>query len=182
MMEPDAMLQTLIEELPPAIFEMPLECIFADNFRCRALCSVLYRIAAGKDVELTTLGVTLHFLRFDFANHVADEEQALFQLLRERMLVSDGLEQFLTELRSQPDLTGQVVNGLEGLQESRKGRCPPLGLRELLESFVKAERRRISVENVVLLPVARQRLSQSDLALLGRAMRSRRLSSPAHAN
>ena len=182
MMEPDAMLQTLIEELPPAIFEMPLECIFADNFRCRALCSVLYRIAAGKDVELTTLGVTLHFLRFDFANHVADEEQALFQLLRERMLVSDGLEQFLTELRSQPDLTGQVVNGLEGLQESRKGRCPPLGLRELLESFVKAERRRISVENVVLLPVARKRLSQSDLTLLGRAMRSRRFSDSAHVN
>ncbi|MDO8358569.1 MAG: hypothetical protein Q7T08_00845 [Devosia sp.] len=51
-----------------------------------------------------------------------------------------------------------------------------------LERFVKAERRRVSVENIVLLPVARQRLSQGDLAWLSRAMRSRRLSNPAHAN
>ena len=176
------MLQALVEELPPAFFDMPLECIFADNFRCRALCSVLYQIAGGENVELTTLRVTLRFLRFDFANHVADEEQALFLLLRKRVLASDGLEPVFTELCFEPDLSDRVVDGLEGLQASRNGRCPRPGFRKLLESFVKTERRRVSVENVVLLPIARQRLSQGDLAWISRAMRSRRLSNPDHAN
>lgn len=182
MTETNAILQTLVEELPPAFFDMPLECIFADNFRCRALCSVLYQIADGENVEPTTLRVTLRFLTLDFANHVADEEQGLFLLLRERMLTSDGLEPIFAELSLMPDLSDRVVDGLEGLQESRKGRCPQPGFRKLLESFVKGERRRVSVENVVLLPVARRRLSQDDLSWLSRAMRSRRRSTLAHAN
>ena len=182
MTETDAMLQTLVEELPPAIFEMPLECIFADNFRCRALCSVLHQIAGGDDVELKTLQVTLRFLQFDFASHVADEERSFFPLLRERALVSDSLEQIFTEPCFQPDLSNRVVDGLERLRDSRKEPCPRPAFCEVMESFVKAERRRVSVENVVLLPLARQRLSQGDLAWLSRAMRSRRLSNVAHAN
>ena len=175
MTEPDTVLHALIEELPPAFFDMPLECIFADNFRCRALCKMLDRIADGVPVGPPTVQVTLRFLRVDFASHVADEEQTFFPLLRERVHASDDIEQIFAQLRFPPDLYDRVGDGLEKLKEGTGDRVPQREFCALLRSFVSAERRHVSVENVVLLPLARRRLTAADLTRLGIAMRSRRL-------
>lgn len=170
----NSMLQALAEALPPAFFDTPLDCIFADNFRCRVLCNVLSQIVDGAELDLKSLRVALHFLRIDFVSHLADEEQALFPLLRERAQAADHVEHIWADLRFPPDMLERVVDGLAGLRESRRLHLPRPQFRKLLEKFVETERRHVSIENARLLPLARRRLSQSDLAWLGRAMQSMR--------
>lgn len=182
MTKTDPILHAPVEALPPASFDSPLEGIFADNFRCRVLCNVLYQIADGEEVGVKTLQAAQRFLRVDFVDHLADEQQALFPLLRERVQPADGIERIWADLRFPPDMLERVVDGLTALPEGRKGYAPRLRFRKLLEKFVGTGRRHVSIEIVVLLPLARRCLSQSDLAWLGRAMRLRRLSHPTYAN
>jgi hemerythrin-like domain-containing protein len=164
------MLETLGEPMPPAYLETPLECIFADNFRCRLMCNALEAIAGEEVPDTRTLQVTRQFLARDFSFHQLDEEQGLFPLLRRRLPASDEVRAALPGLLLDHELVGEVMDGLTGL--SRHGGERSQTLRSLLQHFAKTERRHVSVENVVVLPAARKRLSADDLALLSSVMRS----------
>lgn len=167
-------LATLSEPLPDALFGSPLECIFADNFRHRVLCNLLDSVSGGKTLDRETVGVVLAFLRSDFSIHLADEEGSLFPMLRNRAVATDGFPAILDQIRMDRQLLDQLIQGLERLAAIPSKAVPTPKLRLLLQTFTAIERKHVTVENVVVLPLARLRLTASDLASLGEAMIARR--------
>lgn len=172
-MEPDlsAMLQTLIDEVPLEYLSDPLDYIFADNFRCRVLCNVLDVIDSRSTVGAAALETCRSFLLADFLTHIADEKQALFPLLLERTTAEDGVQDVIRRQRTSFATVNRLADEL-----SRLG-ADQWAIRDatrLIHSFVAAEREHITIENVVVLPVARRRLRAADLEWLGRVMRDHR--------
>lgn len=166
-----AMLQTLVEEVPPEYLTDPLDYIFADNFRCRVLCNVLDVIDSGSSVGVAALETCRSFLLADFLTHIADEKQALFPLLLERTTAEDGVLDVIRRRRTSFAIVNRVADELARLEADRWAIRNAAGL---IHSFVAAEREHITVENVIVLPVARRRLRSADLEWLGSVMRDHR--------
>lgn len=172
-MEPDlpAMLQTLIDEVPLEYLSDPLNYIFADNFRCRVLCNVLDVIDSRGGVWVAALETCRTFLLADFLTHIADEKQALFPLLLERTTAEDGVQDVIRRRRTSFATVNRVADELARLEADRWAARDGAGL---IHAFVAAEREHITIENVVVLPVARRRLGSADLEWLGGVMRDHR--------
>jgi hypothetical protein len=164
------MLDTLAETMPPAYLETPLECIFADNFRCRLMCDALDVLAGEEIPDARTLRIIQQFLARDFSFHQLDEEQGLFPLLRRRLPASDEVRAALPGLLLDHELVGDVMDGLAWLGGHRGER--PARLKGLLQHFARTERWHVSVQNGSVLPTARKRLSAEDLEGLSAIMRS----------
>lgn len=173
-MAPDlpAMLQTLVEEVPPEYLTDPLNYIFADNYRCRVLCNVLDVIDSGSGVGVAALETCRSFLLADFLTHIADEKQALFPLLLERTTAEDGVQDVIRRRRTSFATVNRVADELARLEVDRWAARHGA---DLIHSFVTAEREHITIENVVVLPVARRRLRSADLEWLGSVMRDHRI-------
>ena len=172
-MEPDlpAMMQTLIDGVPLEYLSDPLDYIFADNFRCRVLCNVLDVIDAHSSVGAAALETCRSFLLADFLTHIADEKQALFPLLLERTTAEDGVLDVIRRRRTSFATVNRVADELSRLGAGQWAIRDATGL---IHSFVAAEREHITIENVVVLPVARRRLRAADLEWLGAMMRDHR--------
>ncbi len=177
------MLQTLIEELPPAFFDTPAGLHLRGQLPLPGLCSVLsrsYRSRTERRTDDLGSDPTLPS-RSTFANHVADEEAGTVSTpSRADAQVAMVSNTYQADLRFATDNR----LGREWSMGSRGSGKPERGCTTLVASRAAGEvRRRRSedasqCENADFFPLARQRLSQSDLALLGRAMRSRRLPAP----
>jgi hemerythrin-like domain-containing protein len=167
----------LIEPAPPALLSDPLGFFFAEHFRQRRLCNLMEQLAnaAALDRDLTS-GI-LAFLQDDMVLHVQDEEEDLFPLMRRRCPPEDEIERVLSALTAEHagdrHLSGLVV---EGLQTALADGRPPsayAGLREAMVDFARNERRHLALENSVVLPLARLRLTEDDLATLSACMTRR---------
>lgn len=167
--------------IPPneaALLESPLDYIFADHFRVRVVCNMLDMLAddiVGEGRRLAPLLV--RFLREDFMNHLEDEEQGLMPLLHKRLLVGDEVDEALGQVTSEHEadrqITARLVARLDELVE-RGAVAEPGVLAEAARAFAEFQRRHIVWENVVLLPIARLRLTRSDLRQLAADMTRRR--------
>lgn len=161
---------------PPDQLAQPLDYIFAEHFRQRVLCNVLDRIASGSSADRVLLRAVVRFLTSDFAPHVRDEEEDLFPLLRRRAEPDDGLVQLIDQLSEEhaaDKLDAQEI--IEGLQDLlRKTGRVPAALAKLLRRFAANERHHLTVENAIVLPLARLRLTREDLWSLGHRMAQRR--------
>jgi hemerythrin-like domain-containing protein len=151
----------LIEPAPPALLSDPLGFFFAEHFRQRRLCNLMEQLAnaAALDRDLTS-GI-LAFLQDDMVLHVQDEEEDLFPLMRRRCPPEDEIERVLSALTAEHagdrHLSGLVVEGL----------------REAMVDFARNERRHLALENSIVLPLARLRLTEDDLAMLSACMTRR---------
>lgn len=167
--------------IPPneaALLESPLDYIFADHFRVRVACNMLDMLAAdivGEGRRLAPLLV--RFLREDFMNHLEDEEQGLMPLLQQRLLVGDEVDEALGQVTAEHEadrqITARLVTRLDELVE-RGAVAEPGVLAEAARAFAEFQRRHIVWENVVLLPIARLRLTRNDLRHLAADMTRRR--------
>jgi hemerythrin-like domain-containing protein len=171
-------LETLNTMPPAEQFLSPLDYIFADHFRQRTLCAMLDRIATEESVDRKAVATVLRFMRGDFGLHVLDEEEDLFPLLRRRTEPEDRIEDILAELCQEHDAdrkdASDIVEGLEAIEESGAHRPPTSAFRRLLQRFAANERRHLTVENAIVMPLARARLNADDLRNLGRRMAARR--------
>lgn len=180
MIDPESAVPHEIEVLgaapPPDQLAQPLDYIFAEHFRQRVLCNVLDTIASGRSTERTLLQAAICFLKTDFAPHVCDEEEDLFPLLRRRAEPDDEVVQLidrLSEEHAADKLDAQeIIEGLQGLLR-KTGRVPAT-LAKLLRRFAANERHHLTVENAIILPLARLRLTREDLWSLGHRMAQRR--------
>lgn len=176
--EAKAMALQALDTMPPAAqLTTPLDYIFADHFRQRVLCSVLDDIAETGVVDRDIAAAALRFLKTDFAPHVIDEEEDLFPLLRRRSQPEDRIEDVLGDLSQEHasdklDADG-IVEGLQTVLESDDNAADD-DLRILLRRFAASERRHLIVENAIVMPLARTRLTKDDLRNLGRRMAARR--------
>ncbi len=166
----------MIEALknPPskALICQPIEYIYCDHYRQRVLCSALDRVAdEGKPGSKLALSI-LRFLESDFGVHVLDEEEDLFPLLRRRAQWEDRLEKVLGQLSAEHLADKEDCEQIQLL--FRDGLKSSGDWKSLLRRFASNERHHLLLENAIVLPLARARLTESDLYSLGRRMAARR--------
>jgi hemerythrin-like domain-containing protein len=110
--------------------------------------------------------------------HIADEEEDLFPLLRRRCPPEDEIDRVLVMLSGEHetdrDLAGLIKSGLEAALEDGKPISAYAGLHQTMTEFARNEGRHLALENSIVLPLARLRLTDHDLDLLSRHLIQRR--------
>ena len=161
---------------PPAeLLGAPIDYFFADHFRQRTLCRLIDEISNARECDDECVRAVVRFLGDDFGKHIADEEEDLFPLLQLRGepddRIGDIVGQLCEEHAADRKDADAVAAGLDALLD-RSGYST--ALRKLLRRFAANERRHFLVENAIVLPLARARLTADDLVDLGRRMARRR--------
>jgi hemerythrin-like domain-containing protein len=167
-----------IEPASSALLSDPLDFFFAEHFRQRKVCNCLERLATIKALDVTLATELLGFLRRDMALHVQDEEEDLFPLMRLRCSLEDGIERVIAALSAEHagdrHLADIVITGLESALADGPLPAADPELRDAMIDFARNERRHLALENSVVLPLARLRLTAADLAELSARLTRRR--------
>jgi hemerythrin-like domain-containing protein len=167
-----------IETISPDLIHDPVSFFFAEHFRHRQLCRMIDELSRATFFDAARIAVVVDFLRFEAPIHIIDEEEDLFPLLRRRRLEEDDLEGVLGVLASEHKadalLGAEVRRRLEECLEGHLAPGSDLEGRKALASFAAQERRHLALENAVVLPIARLRLTPHDLAGLSRRLAARR--------
>lgn len=156
----------------------PLDYIFAEHFRQRVLCNALDEIADQKQPDHQMIKAVLRFLRVDFAPHMQDEEHDLFPLLRKRAEPGDRIDDVigqLTQEHAADRLDAKLIT--EGLSKVLAGKAATgatSSLGKVLHRFAENERNHLTLENAIVLPLARARLTSDDLDEISQQMAARR--------
>lgn len=170
--------EALTQALPPSLFYEPIDYVFADHFRQRTLCRVLDDLADMAVIDFDLLDPALEFLKREFGPHVLDEEEDLFPLLRSRAEPEDEINEVLGQLCEEHAADETDAKQIIALLETAKSNAETAELtnndRELLRRFAANERQHLIVENAIVLPLARARLSETDKQNLGMRMAARR--------
>ena len=154
----------------------PLRCIHDSNLCERGVCAILERIATPGEPERGAAERALRFLREQLPLHMEDEERDLFPLLRRRCGAEDEIDRAIQRLRgghrqARADLP-EVIAILERLRAGTAG--PSAGECAVLRRHAGHARRHLTLENAIILPFARLRLKEEDLADLRLQMMRRR--------
>ena len=167
-----------IEDMPLGLLSDPLAWFFAEHFRHRQLCRAIEEIAASGTLQTERIAKVVDFLRFDLPLHVIDEEEDLFPLLRRRSLPEDEIQEVLgvlsAEHKEDVDQARQVRLMLEACLADRSLPSAEATKRAMLIEFARQERNHLALENAVVLPIAKLRLSQDDLQEISRRLAARR--------
>jgi hemerythrin-like domain-containing protein len=170
----------------PETFEDPLEFIRDDHARQLRMCNLLDAFTEKLELEpvMPLASALLEYLRGDLPLHTQDEEQDLRPVLEERCEPEDGLDEVLKQMSKEHelnrDLVSFLIDDLEALADGRT-LSNPVRLLMNVKEFSETQRQHVTWEERVLLPLARQRLTQEDLAKIGRNMAARRKESEAEA-
>lgn len=174
----DSALETLTTELHAHLLRQPIEYIFADHIRQRALCFLLDEIASGNCAEPDTIRAVCSFLETEFKPHILDEEAGLFPLLRQRAEPEDEIDDMLGQLMEEHESDGkdarEIIDALHQLVVSEVPDQPSKAVADLMTRFAANERQHLIVENSIALPLARVRLTQEDCKDLARRMAEHR--------
>ncbi len=164
-----------IKPIPPDLIEQPLDFIYAEHHRQREVAGILLLIAEG---EFDHDGVKrlVDFLENDFAQHINDEEIVLFPVLRQLCLPEDNIDAIIERLQEEhqgdESIGDEVIEVLKMRLESESLDNKAIRKIRLLAEHI---RQHLALENSVLLPIARVRLAESDLKILGDMLKDRRV-------
>lgn len=171
-------LEALCNAPPSSQLAEPLDYIFAEHFRQRVLCNTLDEIADQEQPDREMIEAVLRFLRVDFAPHMLDEEHDLFPMLRRRAEPEDRIDDVigqLTQEHAADRLDAKLIT--EGLAKVLAGKAVTgveTSLAKLLHRFAENERNHLTLENAIILPLARIRLTADDVRNLAQRMAARR--------
>ncbi len=160
-------------------FRDPLAFLYAEHYRNRVICNTLDAASLPLERALSTreLESIVDFYTVDRLFHIADEEDSLFPLLRKRCRPSDNLPEILTlleaEHRSDQALIDTVLDSFLALMRHQSIANPDM-LAARSRAMSDFQRRHLAWENSVVMPLAKRRLTETDLIDLGRAMAERR--------
>ncbi|MGE0661497.1 MAG: hemerythrin domain-containing protein [Hyphomonadaceae bacterium] len=162
----------------PVLPSDPIEFLLAEHLNHRRMCNALERLAVASAFDATRITGLLDFIRFDLTLHVIDEEEDVFPLLRRRCLPEDQIDAVLDRLTGEhaedKALSERARDALNACLIERK---PPTGIEggaAALVTFARHERGHLALENAVIIPLARRRLSEDDLVSLGQRFVARR--------
>ena len=164
---------------PPPAFMLnePIDYMFADHFRQRTLCTILDQIADAAEPDHEAISASIEFLKTEFGPHVQDEEQDLFPVLQQRATEEDEIGPILDQLGEEHAADKvDAASIIEQLAHLKSRKVTKIGskLAQLLKRFAANERQHLIVENAIVLPLARARLTTEDCKLLGQRMAARR--------
>ena len=167
-----------VGETPEDLLGDPIAWFFAEHQRHRQFCDLMQRAAAAVSFDEEVIDWLLDFVIHELALHVLDEEEDLFPLMRRRALPEDKLDRLLDRLSVEhaKDLTrtAAVRHHLETCIRQRAPIGQNNARRRALEGFVAQERSHLALENAVVLPIARRRLTERDLVDLSNRLAVRR--------
>lgn len=167
-----------IERSPPALLKEPLEFLFAEHYRHRQMCKILEFLASSPVFDAGLIASTDDFIRYDLALHVIDEEEDLFPLLRRRCAPDDDIEDVLGRLSSEHAMDQALAREVRALfAQALEKREPPSRLPggpTTLTALARQERSHMALENAVVMPLARRRLSPEDCENLSVRLAARR--------
>lgn len=157
----------------------PLDALERDHALQMGLCDILEEIADSlpSDINRSRCREAASALRQELPLHHLDEEQGLFPLLRRRAAQSDQFAAIMARLSSEHAADEGFAEELtEELERLGDGFNPtnPEALGYMLRGFFESYRRHIHWENEILLPLARETLTETDLDELSRVMSSHR--------
>lgn len=167
-------------------FEDPLDFIRQDHARQLRMCNLLDAFTEKLELEPVKplASALLDYLTGDLPLHTQDEEEDLRPALEARREPEDGLDDVLKQMSKEHelnrDLVSFLIDDLEALAEGRT-LSNPVRLLMNVKEFSETQRRHVTWEEQVLLPLARQRLTPEDLARIGRNMAARRKDNEAEA-
>ena len=171
-------LEALSTRPPDSLFTEPSEYVFADHFRQRTLCKILDDIATAETIDLEMVQAALAFLKTEMGPHVLDEEEDLFPLLRSRVMPEDEIDMILGQLSQEHAADEvdalQIIKILEALISSDNSEGIDADAVKLLKRFASNGRQHLILENAIVLPLARVRLTEIDCNKLSRRMADRR--------
>lgn len=187
--EPFAMDTTAIPAAPPTLLHLlaaltrdeedtgPFERLQGQRLMLLAVCALLDSLSGACPPLQQRMAASLAaYLRIDFPAMVAEEEESLLPLLRARLLLGDDFDQVLRQMdeehrhdRRQAALLAVECEALAGglLDEAAV-------LFNACRAFAEQQRRHLAWEDATVLPLARGRLTATDLALWNRQTRGRR--------
>jgi iron-sulfur cluster repair protein YtfE (RIC family) len=164
--------------MPRELLDDPLEFFTADHLRQRAAFTLIEQLAGADTLDRGLAVHVLDFLEADMVAHVLDEEDDLFPLLRRQCEPEDDIEHVLGDLSAEHSAVERTaVDIRSGLAEALKAGCAAgdiKGLGKMMIDFAQAENRHLALENGIVLPLARVRLTQDDLRDLSGRMKKRR--------
>lgn len=143
------------------------------------LCDMLETIADSLPDEVDPLQCrqALTCLQLELPLHHKDEEVGLFPLLEKRAKPKDRLTEHLAQLSlehaTDESFADELSQELESLSQGDRPANPNM-LGYMLRGFFESYRRHLHWENTVLLPLARKRLTGSDLEQLAKTMQRHR--------
>ena len=166
-----------IPAVSTALLAAPLQWFWAAHERHRQMCRLLDDLAEADEVWPEATALLLAYIETEIPDHIRDEEDALFPLLRRRCPPQDNIAAVLASLaadhRADIDLAAGVAAVLRDCLESSVPPCRDETHRARLHAFASHERHHLALENAVVLPIAKHRLSEADLSSISRRLLGR---------
>lgn len=158
------------------LLENPLDFIAEDHMQEREVCALIDNVAREHPVDSEDIARVLSFLIEDLPQHLADEEIDLFPMMQERCDPEEEIDKVISRLQADhahaigdspaiAALLDETANGERQLTETD---------RKKLTEFASQARRHLILENAIVLPLARARLTSADLATMRTHMLERR--------
>ena len=167
------------EALPRDRRDDPLDLIEAEHARLMEMAEHILELVEKGDIEAVAseADMLLDYLTGELPRHARDEEDDLASLLRARCAPEDHVERVLAALSQEHTVDAflgrHAALDLQVLAIGR-GLEIPSRLFDNLHMLAEAQRRHLSWENEVVLPLARRRLLPEDLERLSQGMATRR--------
>lgn len=170
-------LMPFIEQIPDTLLDEPLEYMFADHFRQRVALTMLQHFAEEASASWADADSIAAFLTHDLVLHYADEEEDLFPLVRLRALPEDELGALLAHLGEDHHRSKAMVEDITSAliqHPAEKTVHLNTSICSLIQGYVVSENQHLTVENGVLLAIARIRLTPIDRMTISHGMKIRR--------
>ena len=163
-----------IDPAETSLIAAPLDFLYAEHLRQRQLAKILTLIADGL-INRRTISAVIAFIKTDLAQHILDEEISFFPFLRPLCHSEDNVDAILNllaeEHRADESESETMIATLEIMA---KGGEPGDAARASVRDFADRLRHHLALENGVLLPLARARMTRDALRLVAQSMAARR--------
>ncbi|WP_417211765.1 hemerythrin domain-containing protein [Antarctobacter sp.] len=168
-----------VDSEPPSLelLENPLDFIKEDHMHMRAVCEMIDRLAKDPAPDPVKVTKVLTFLDHEIDLLIHDEDDDLRELLLSRCTPEDDIAETLDRMRTEHViLAGMMPKLRQNLAAMHDGPCAAKkDVATALHDFADRLRRHLLVENAIVLPFARARLTTDDVALLRASMIRRRI-------
>lgn len=151
----------------------PLDFIAEDHMREREVCALIDKLLALVPISDADRERIIMFLKDQLPHHLEDEEIDLFPMMLERCEPDEDIGKVIDRLTSDHEHAHADAPGIIDLIQSEASELS-IEARNTMADFARHSRRHLVVENAIILPIARARLTEADLQIMKRHMLERR--------
>ncbi|WP_099823609.1 hemerythrin domain-containing protein [Oceaniglobus indicus] len=154
----------------------PLDFLARDHQREREVCAVIDRLVAADRVPAAERQMVIAFLTNRLPHHLADEENDLFPMLRNRCGPDEEIGNVIDKLEADHLHTVTDAARIAAFiaKQGQGDGTFPAPARTAMAEFATDARCHLILENAIILPIARACLTAGDLNTMRRNMHERR--------